>query len=145
MPERKLAAPAGPPTVVASRREERLSSGSWWLAAAVFCATFIVYFPALQGGLVWDDDGHVTRAALRSWHGLWRIWFEVGATQQYYPLLHSAFWIEHHLWGDATIGYHLTNIFLHAGNACLLALVLRRLSIPGAWLAAFVFALHPVC
>ena len=36
-----------------------------------------------------------------------------GATLQYYPLLHSAFWVEHKLWGDATLGYHLVKIFLH--------------------------------
>ena len=28
-------------------------------------------------------------------------WFELGASSQYYPLLHSAFWIEHRFWGDA--------------------------------------------
>ena len=32
---------------------------------------------------------------------------ELGATQQYYPVLHSAFWLEHRLWGDAAVGYHL--------------------------------------
>ncbi len=68
----------------------------------------------------------------------------MGATQQYYPLLHSAFWVEHKLWGDATLGYHLVNILLHAAAAVLVALILRRLAIPGAYLAAAIFALHPV-
>ena len=113
---------------------------------AVFLgATLIAYGPALRGGLVWDDVSHVTAPALRSWHGLWRIWFELGATQQYYPLLHSAFWLEHRLWGDAVLGYHLANIALHAAAACLVLAIVRRLSLPGAWLAALVFALHPVC
>src|SRR5580658_9189917 len=57
------------------------------LAAALFCTTLIAYFPALRGTLLWDDDAHVTKPALRSLHGLWRIWFDLGATQQYYPLL----------------------------------------------------------
>ena len=105
---------------------------------------FLVYQPAWQGGFIWDDDAHVTRAELRSWHGLYRIWFDMGATQQYYPLLHSAFWVEHRLWGDATLGYHLVNILLHAVAALMVALVLRRLAIPGAFLAAAIFALHPV-
>src|ERR1700680_3935248 len=64
-------------------------------AALLFCGTLIAYSPALNGDLVWDDAGHVTKAELQSLHGLWRIWFDLGATQQYYPLLHSAFWVEH--------------------------------------------------
>jgi tetratricopeptide (TPR) repeat protein len=104
-----------------------------------------IYFPALHGGLLWDDDAHVTKQALRSLHGLWRIWFEVGATQQYYPVLHSAFWIEHRLWGDSVLGYHLANVFLHATAAWLLFLVLRGLSFPAPRLAALLFAVHPVC
>jgi tetratricopeptide (TPR) repeat protein len=110
----------------------------------IFAAILVAYLPALQGSLLWDDDGHLTKSGLQSVHGLWRIWFELGATQQYYPLLHSAFWIEHWMWGDATIGYHLTNIALHAMSACLVVLIMRQLSLPGAWLAGFVFAVHPV-
>ena len=117
-------------------------AGTW---AFIFCATLAAYFPALQGGLLWDDAGHITRPDLRSWHGLWRIWFEPGATQQYYPLLHSAFWVEHRIWGDAVVGYHLANIVLHAAAACLVAMIARRLALPGAYLAGCVFALHPVC
>ncbi len=119
-----------------------------WSLAAVFgllvVVTFAAYFPALNGELLWDDAGHVTRSDLQSWTGLGRIWFEVGATQQYYPLLHSAFWIEHRFWGDAAIGYHLVNLVWHATAGCLLVALLRRLAIPGAVLAAFFFALHPV-
>jgi len=111
----------------------------------IFLTTLLIYSPALHGGFLWDDGGHVTKPELRSLAGLARIWFEVGATQQYYPLLHSAFWIEHRLWGDATLGYHLANLFEHATAACLLGLLLRRLAIPGAWLAALLFAVHPVC
>jgi tetratricopeptide (TPR) repeat protein len=112
----------------------------------VFVATLIAYWPMLHGSFIWDDDAHVTKPVLRSLHGLWRIWFEVGATQQYYPVLHSAFWLEHRLWGDATLGYHLTNVFLHATAACLFGLILRRFwkRDDAAWLAAFLFALHPV-
>jgi len=114
------------------------------LRAGIFLATLAAYWPVLGAGYIWDDDGHVTRPALRSLHGLWRIWFEMGATQQYYPLLHSFFWVEHALWGDAALGYHLVNVLLHATAACLFAGVLRRLAVPGAWAAALIFALHPV-
>jgi protein O-mannosyl-transferase len=116
-------------------------------AALVFCATLIAYIPAIGGGFVWDDDAHVTKPALRSLHGLWRIWFDLGATQQYYPVLHSAFWLEHRLWGDAAAGYHLANILLHATAACLFGVMMQRLlaSSKAALLAALLFALHPVC
>ena len=90
------------------------------------------------------DAGHVTKPDLQSLHGLWRIWFDLGATQQYYPLLHSAFWLEHRLWGDSVVGYHLVNVCLHALAGGLVVLLLRRLSVPGAWLAGILFTLHPV-
>jgi protein O-mannosyl-transferase len=113
--------------------------------ALLVCVTLVAYIPALNGGLLWDDAGHVTKPELQSLQGLWRIWFEFGSTQQYYPLLHSAFWVEHRLWGDAVLGYHLTSVILHALSACLLVAILRYLRLPGAWLAGFLFALHPVC
>lgn len=115
------------------------------LCALLLGATLAAYFPALHGTLVWDDNMHVTPAALRSLDGLRRIWFDLGATQQYYPLLHSAFWLEHRIWGDAELGYHLVNVVLHALSAFLVVRIVRRLGLPGAWLAGFLFALHPVC
>ena len=116
----------------------------WVLAVTLFIAVFLVYQPAWQGGLLWDDTEHVTRPELRSWHGLCRIWFDVRATPQYYPVVHTVFWVEHKLWGGTALGYHLVTIFMHATAALLVAIVLRSLAVPGAWLAAAIFALHPV-
>jgi tetratricopeptide (TPR) repeat protein len=100
--------------------------------------------PAWHGDLLWDDDAHFTRVELRPLAGLGRIWVDVTATQQYYPLTHTAFWLMYHAWGTDTLGYHLVNILLHALSATLVAVILRRLKIPGAVLAAVIFALHPV-
>jgi protein O-mannosyl-transferase len=108
-------------------------------------AAAAAYLRVFRGGLLWDDAAHVTRPDLQSLHGLWRIWFDLGATQQYYPLLHSAFWVEHQLWGGAVLGYHLINILLHALAACLVVRIVRRLELPGGWLAGLIFALHPLC
>ena len=113
--------------------------------ASLVCAAVIAYWPSLQGALLWDDERHVTRPDLQSLDGLWRIWFHLGATQQYYPVLHSAFWLEHGIWGDAVLGYHLTNLLLHCISAYLVVLLMRRLALPGAWLGGLIFALHPVC
>ena len=119
---------------------------AWNLEGALLLlwATLMAYWPAVGGGVLWDDPQHLTRAELRSLHGLWRIWFQPGATQQYYPLLHSAFWLEFRAWGNALWAYHLWNIALHALSALLVVWIVRRLALPGAWLAGFLFALHPV-
>jgi Flp pilus assembly protein TadD len=110
----------------------------------ILVSTLTAYFPAWHGGPLWDDDNHLTRPELQSLHGLWRIWFDMGATKQYYPVAHSAFWAMQRLWGADPLGYHLVNIVLHASSAFLLLLILRRLAVPGAALASLVFALHPV-
>jgi tetratricopeptide (TPR) repeat protein len=146
-------------------------------AALIFCATLFAYLPSLSGIFIWNDSDYVTAPALRSVGGLLRIWTEPGATQQYYPLLHSAFWIQHRLFGDNPLGYHIVTLLLHAGSAVLFALVLRQMLGGGGqpvrasvkvdqravgkggdpmrpseprpyagveWLAALLFALHPV-
>ena len=134
-----------PPTPGTPVPEQPACVRAPWFCLLVFAAVLVAYLPALSGGFIWDDAGHITRTDLRSLAGLGRIWFEIGATQQYYPVLHSAFWFEHLLWGDSTFAYHLLNVLLHATAACLFARLLRRLAVPGAWLAALLFALHPVC
>ncbi|HWA26791.1 MAG TPA: tetratricopeptide repeat protein [Lacunisphaera sp.] len=139
------------------------SVGTLVPATLVFCATVVAYLPALSGGFIWNDSDYVTGPKLRSLAGLARIWTEPGAVQQYYPLLHSAFWVQHGLWGDRAIGYHLVSVLLHAGSAVLFGFVVRRLveeddgaaaarppdDRPGryagtGWVAALLFALHPV-
>jgi hypothetical protein len=65
-------------------------------------------------------------------------------TQQYYPVVNSAFWVMNRFWGHDTFGYHIVNILLHAGSAWIVAGILRRWSVPGAVVAAVIFALHPV-
>lgn len=111
-------------------------------------ATFLAYFPSWRGDWLWNDSDYVTTPALRGVSGLLRIWFHVGATQQYYPILHSAFWVEHRLWGDHPLGYHLLNIGLHAACACLFIRILQLIGGPArtnwAWFGGVLFALHPV-
>lgn len=107
--------------------------------------TFLAYLPALRAGYIWDDDAYVTEnVLLHDAHGLSRIWFDIGATPQYYPLTFTSFWFEYQAWGLKPAGYHVVNVALHAAGAVLLVGVLLRLGVRGAWVAGFVFALHPV-
>jgi tetratricopeptide (TPR) repeat protein len=117
---------------------------AWAGLLLISLLTCLVYLPALNGGLLWDDNAHITRPELQSLRGLYRIWFDLGATQQYYPLLHSAFWLEHELWGDSVLGYHLITLFWHVLAVVLVYFILKKLRIPGAFLAAAIFGLHPV-
>jgi Tfp pilus assembly protein PilF len=116
------------------------------LAGAVLlvAATLLAYWPALHGGFLFDDDAMVIGSALvKAPDGLWRMWFTTEAVD-YWPLTNSSLWLEWRLWGDTTTGYHVTNVLLHACSGLLVWAILRRLSIPGAWIAAMLFALHPV-
>lgn len=117
---------------------------SWLGWFALLGVGLAVYWPALHGAMLWDDDAHLTRPELRSAFGLARIWFELGATQQYYPVMHSSFWLQHRFWGDDTTGYHVVNLLLHVSSAGLIVVLMQRLRLAGAWLAAALFALHPV-
>jgi protein O-mannosyl-transferase len=118
---------------------------SWPGALILLVFTLMAYWPAWNAGFIWDDDAYVTdNPALRSLDGLQAIWLKPMVSPQYYPLVFTSFWLEYHLWGLHPAGYHLVNVLLHAANAMLLWLVLRRLKVPGAWWAAAIFALHPV-
>lgn len=123
----------------------RLRKSDLFLGGVLFLLVLTTYLPALRGGFVWDDiDNVAENRTLRSSDGLKRIWTEPGAVMQYYPLTYSSFWAEYRLWRLAPGGYHLVNVLLHAINAILVWIILRRLSVAGAWLAAALFAVHPV-
>ena len=69
----------------------------------------------------------------------------------YFPLKTTMLWLEYTLWGhDQRTGapiasaFHVMNIIIHAIDVLLLWLVLSQLRVPGAWLGALLFAVHPV-
>jgi tetratricopeptide (TPR) repeat protein len=113
--------------------------------ALIGLATALAYLPALGGGFVWDDDAYVASNPLLSEpDGLWRIWFSTHTQSQYFPLVFTTLRLEYAFFGTDPLGYHVVNVLLHGLNALLAWRVLARLAVPGAWLAAAVFALHPV-
>ena len=106
-------------------------------------AVLLIYLPVLQAGFIWDDDDHVTaNPCIIGPLGLKEIWTTDHA--RYYPLVTTTFWVEHALWGLAPMPYHLVNVLMHGACAVALWRVLRSLSVPGAWLGATLWAVHPV-
>jgi protein O-mannosyl-transferase len=117
----------------------------WLFAIVLVLATIFAYRPAWNGSFVWDDDFYVTKnPLLTAPNGLRRIWFSLESPSQYFPLTYTSFRIERTFWGLRPAGYHWLNILLHTANALLLWRLLAKLGVPGAWLAAGIFALHPV-
>ncbi len=117
----------------------RLAAGLILLGLAV-----TVYAPAMNGGFVWDDETLITgNPVVQAPDGLRRIWLTTESTD-YFPLTYTSFWIQWRLWGNDPAGFHLVNVLLHAAGCLVLWRVLVGLGIPGAWLGAAVFAVHPV-
>jgi len=118
----------------------RLVGGGFLICLLVF----VIYLPAIRGGFIWDDDAFLTQNPLiHASDGLYRFWFSTEAPD-YFPLTSTTLWLEWRLWGKTATGYHVINVLLHILNALLIWAVLRRLRIPGAWLAALIFGIHPV-
>ena len=114
---------------------------------ALCLAVVVPYFPAMQAGFVWDDRIFLEAEAVRDVSGIWQIWFSPSVIENeshYWPLVYTTFWLEHKLWGFEPLGFHLVNIALHLANTLLVWSLMVRLAVPGAWLIAAVFAVHPL-
>jgi len=115
----------------------------WLFAIALAIAPILVYLPVWNAGFIWDDDAHLTRnPCVIGPLGLSDVWSTAQAF--YYPLVLTTFWVLHKLVGLNPWPYHILNVLLHAGSAVLLWRILQELEIPGAWLGAALWALHPV-
>jgi hypothetical protein len=145
-PEKIPASPHKSPPVPTSGFLEALGIRDRLLGLLLIAATFAAYRPCVMGQFVWDDDSWTTMLfpRLHSLPGLFAIWTHPTVLQQYYPLTGTSFWLDYQLWGFWTVPYHLENILLHGVAAVLLWRLLRRLQVPGAFLAGAIFAFHPV-
>jgi Flp pilus assembly protein TadD len=116
----------------------RLALGALFYLALVF----ISYLPMLPGHFLMDDHRLVKddNGLLNGESGLLSVWFAGD-----FSLSTVGWWIQWHLWGEHPAGYHVVNLLLQATSAFVLWRLLEQLKIPGAWLAAALFAVHPVC
>jgi len=122
---------------------------SWWLSRdwfwglILFLAVILAYSPVYGAGYIWDDDIHLTgNPCIIGPLGLKEIW--TTSVVKFCPFVFTTFWLEHAFWGLAPMPYHLVNVLQHGVSSLLLWRVLRSLQVPGAWLGAALWALHPV-
>ncbi len=117
---------------------------SHWSAALLVGLICAAYYPALDGDFILDDDLLLTdNELIKASDGLLQFWYSPKA-EEYYPISNSTLWVEWRLWGMRTMGYHVANLVLHVAAAILIWVILEKLAIGGAFLAALLFALHPV-
>src|SRR5581483_11393346 len=140
----------GPASPVTDSGGTLARSGSYLLKVALISVTLVSYYPVWRGTPLMDDDMYlINKPELRPLSGLVHLWvaphvIRHSHARQYHPLVDTLFWIEDKLWGDSMLGYHLVSILLHTVSALILWRILREVAIPGAWLAAGIFALHPI-
>ena len=138
---------AGAPAPVVERSGALPAPGTTAVVVAMVLLVAVSYFPALQGGFVWDDVIFSEEPVVHSPSGLRSIWLspaDIRNEGHYWPLVYTSFWLEHKLWGLNPVGYHAVNVLLHLVNCLLLWILLQRLAVPGAALIALVFAVHPL-
>ena len=129
-------------TTPKSSRIPRISH--WVLGLSLLGVVAITYLRVLSAGFIWDDDSMVTANPLiLGSHALYKIWCTTEGSD-YWPITSTSLWIQYKLWGLNPLGFHLFNISLHALECVLLWKILTCLEIPGAFLAACLFAVHPV-
>ena len=125
-------------------REFRLR---WWIPLATLAALVAVYWPAMYGAIIFDDN--LLPVFQPGGPGVWTHYFH-GGRPLYYLSLHVNYWMG----GQETFPYHLTNVLLHFLDGWLVYFILRQmLELTGtlrrdaSWLALFgglVFLFHPV-
>jgi protein O-mannosyl-transferase len=111
-------------------------------ALVIFVLVLVAYRPILPGSFLMDDWRMVKgdNPLVDGEFGPLSIWF-----QKEWALSWFVFWAQWQAWGPHPGWYHAVNMLLHGLSAVLLWRLLAGLKIPGAWVAAAIFAVHPVC
>jgi tetratricopeptide (TPR) repeat protein len=132
----------------------KVSSDQWLIALLILLAV-ACYGNSLFNSFVYDDEQQILQNPyVKSWHYLpqifgstvWSFVGVAGVTNYYRPLMTFAFLVLWQIFGDIPFGFHLFNVTLNAAVVVMVFCAGRRL-FPDpriAWVAAALFALHPV-
>ena len=120
------------------------------IAVAIFVLTIAVFGRACLNGFVnYDDNDYVTaneqvQAGLTRDGIAWAMRADVASN--WHPLTWMSHMLDVSLFGRDARGHHATSVLLHALNAALLFVALRRLTgrLSGSVVCALAFALHPL-
>ncbi len=121
-----------------------------WVPLLLFVLALICFSNTLDAELLpsWDDNRYVTKNPLirdLSPTGLWRMWSQFYFLH-YIPVTLMSYALDYQLWKLNPLGYHLTNVLLHALNGVLVYRLCSRLQ--AGWavsaVAAVLFIIHPV-
>ena len=102
------------------------------------------HWPGLSGAWLWVD-GPLLRDNIfvRSIGLVCRAWLHP-VRSPVSPLPTFLYHLQILAFGAGPWGYHVVSLALHSANALLVWGVLRRLDLRSAWLAAAIFAVHPM-
>ncbi len=105
----------------------------------------------MPGQFLWDDLYWIDEnSVVKFGHAPWDFWWTTDMAD-YLPLTATTFYLEKQLWGGPradnpypALPYRAVNLVFHALAAILIWRILLALEVPGAWLGAALFAVHPV-
>lgn len=125
----------------------------WFLPIALSFLSISLYINTLDNIFVWDDGKFVIQSQfIRQLENLFKIctsdyyklsWREVDVNR---PIMVASLILDYSVWQLNPLGYHLTNILLHAANTVILLFILRLL-LPNniaVIFGAVLFAVHPI-
>lgn len=125
-----------------------LVAAKWraWLPQAllILAVGIWVYWPALGGGWIWDDEVYITRnPIIHDPDGFWKVWINRDGQGDYYPLTSFVEWTLWNFLGNATPGWHIVSLALHLTGAFLIWRLFAKINLQPAWIAALLFTIYP--
>jgi tetratricopeptide (TPR) repeat protein len=125
------------------------------LVALLLLVTFACYGNILANSFAYDDGQQILQNPyVKNWHYLpqifgttvWSFVGQAGATNYYRPLMTFSFLLLWQIFGALPFGFHLFSLLMQSAVVVAMFFASRRLfrDVRIAWLAALLFAVHPI-